>query len=426
MRIGVDVNPNPRNPKKPNKPESTNWIEKLQNVLLEMQFLSEAGVNPSPYLTSLIAEGYGFELAQSIKSHLWQQAVLNSVTPPQAPSVDQDQDVLYLGDVPIPLNRLGQNMLLTGAVGTGKTNGILNVIKQALGRVETIKFWDFKGEARRLPLIFPEAKVFTPRNAPWQFFQVPHGVNPMDFGVGVITAIRIGTELRAETFPVLYSIWERIVRGRRSDDPWPSVHDFRLVVHDEAEATHRENLFSVERMLLAIEVLLGPNARVRYVPKEQSNALEGYDLVGQDPKIFRLFIGLHVNELLFMAQAEEHTTKLRAIEVIDEIAPLASVDVTRTLYGDLNGLQQAVTLLRFTGTGLIMGAQNISRIDPLIKNVATLVVFRPPSYEDAIDAARMLALKPDAAQKLMGLSVGQAYVKSVGWAQPVLVQFPEI
>jgi hypothetical protein len=199
------------------------------------------------------------------------------------------------------------------------------------------------------------------------------------------------------------------------------------VVHDEAESTKRENLFTVERVLLSLEVLLGPNARVRYVPKdEQRNAIEAIDLSGQDPKMIRLFLGLHLNELLLKAQAREHTTSLRAVEVIDEIAPLASVEATRSLYGDMNGLQRFATMARFTGTGLIMGAQNISKIDSFIKNVGTLVVFRPPSYEDAIDAARLLGLPPESTQLLMGLRVGQAYVRSVAWEQPVLVQFPEI
>jgi hypothetical protein len=144
-------------------------------------------------------------------------------------------EAIMLGEAPVPMDILGQNILFAGAIGTGKTNAILTVLGQLVSKGKKGRFWDAKGEARRLPLYFPNARVFTPCTAAWQPFQVPTGVDPMAFGIGVITEIRIGADLRSETFPLLYSIWDRIVRGLRPGDPWPSVSDFRREVHDEAE-----------------------------------------------------------------------------------------------------------------------------------------------------------------------------------------------
>jgi hypothetical protein len=88
------VNPYPQNPKKPAKPNPADWIGKAQAALDEMRLLSENGVNPASYLTSLIAGNHGFELGGKIKDHLFRQALLNSVAPPRPPPVDLDQDII--------------------------------------------------------------------------------------------------------------------------------------------------------------------------------------------------------------------------------------------------------------------------------------------------------------------------------------------
>ncbi len=411
----------------PNSRKQPNPSEVRDDLAL-MQYLAECGVDPAFYVQARMMEMAGCELAGHQLTQLFFQARRNAAArmhwrPPPVESGIR----IWFGDAAIPMDRLGLNTLVSGAVGSGKTNAELVIIAQLLEAGCHVRWWDGKSEARRLPLIFPAAAVYTPTTAPWQMFQPPPGVDPMTFGVGVITELRIAGELRAETYPLLYSIWERIVRGQRPGDPWPSLSDFRRVIHDEADQTHRENLYSVVRMLLSLEILMGANSRVRYVPKgEQRHPLEAIDLVGQDPRTTRLLMGLQLNELILSAQAEEHSTSLRRLEVIDEIAPLASIEVTRSLYGDLNGLQRFATLARFTGTGLIMGCQNISQIDPFVKNVGTFIAFRQPSYKDAVEAGHMLGLHLDATEQLMRLPVGAAYVRSVGWELPVLVQFPEI
>ena len=188
---------------------------------------------------------------------------------------------------------------------------------------------------------------------------------------------------------------------------------------------NRENLLTAARIFLSLETILGPNARVRKAADITGRyKIIVFEFVGQDPKILRLFLGFHFHKLLMKAQMEEHTTSLRSLEFIDEAAGICSIELTARGVENLSSIKRFITQARFIGTGLIIGCQNISQIDPFIKNCGTSVAFRPPSVADAIDAARMLGLRLEATEELMKLQPGEAFIRSVGWEQAVKVQVP--
>jgi hypothetical protein len=208
-------------------------------------------------------------------------------------------------------------------------------------------------------------------------------------------------------------------------DPFPSIEDFRRIVEREAKIRNRENLFTAARILSSIETVLGPNARVRRVPDITNRyKIVAYEFVGQDPKILRLIIGLHFNKLLLKAHHEEHTTDLRAVEIIDEASPICSIELNRQGIGNLSSIKRFISMSRFTGTGLIIGGQNCSKLDSTVKNCGTIQSFRAPSYDDAFDAAKLLGLPRESVDELMQLKPGEAYARSIGWEKAVKIKVP--
>lgn len=405
-----------------NPSRRTERPDPIQEQLEILKMLRESGVSPDAYLNAHIVERPGFELPRLAKQHVLQQAILNRVRPPAPPPVATG-DVLTFGDVPIATDSAALGILITGATGTGKTTLILHLTDQCLKKGIHTRFWDAKGEARRFHQFWPEAMVFDPTTAPWQWLEPPRGCDPLTNFMGVISEVRNELELRPETYPLAYSLFERMLRSMRPGDPYPSISDFRRVCEHEAAAQHRENLFTLARAFLNLETIMGPNARVRKAPDvTRRYRLMAFDFVGHDIAILRLFLGLHLNRLLLQAHNEEHTSGLRTLEIIDEAANICGIELMRRPGANLSSVKRFASQARFTGTGLILGAQNISLLDPFAKNAGTVGVFRPPSVDDAEDAAKLLGLPRDAVPDLLRLDVREAYLRSVGWQQPVRIK----
>jgi len=322
---------------------------------------------------------------------------------------------------------LSSHLCVTGATGSGKTNFELHVLDQNREKLEWARFWDIKGEGRRFPDFWPgESIIFTPQDMPEQWLEPPLGADPLIYGIGVVSEIRSElVEMHSATFSLVWQAWERVTRGLQPGDPFPSISDFRRILEHEAKVQNRENLLTAARIFLSLETILGRNACVRKAADISGRyKIIVFEFIGQDPKIFRLFLGLHFHKLLMKAQQEEHTASLRALEVIDEAAPICSIELTARGVENLSSLKRFITQARFMGIGLVIGCQNISQIDPFVKNCGTVIAFRTPSVADAIDAAKMLGLPLDATEELMRLKPGEAFVRSAGWEQAVRIQTP--
>lgn len=395
-------------------------LKRVQQHLDLLRKLREAGIDPAAYASAQAADQAGFELPKKVTKHLFQQSVLNAVRPYQDGRLTTDQ-ALTIGSVKIPLSMISSGMVISGGTGSGKTTCILRIIHDLhLRRGIECTFWDPKGESRRFHLFWPKAMVFTPRTAPWQWLHPPAACDPLTYFIGVIAELRNEFELRSETFPLAYSIWERILRGLKPTDPFPSWSDFRRVLEYEAARQKRENLYTLARAFQSVETVMGENARVRLAADISGRyPVKAYDLVGLDPALIRFFLGLHFNRLLHEAQQHEHTTGLKCLEIIDEAGPIGSVELALRTSGTLSSVKRFATMSRFTGTGLILGVQNIHQLDPFLKNAPTIVCFRTPSVDDAIDAAKMLGLPRDSTEELMRLGVGECWIRCAGWPRPV-------
>lgn len=416
----------PRQPYRSRRPAE--GVSQVAEELELLESLAQAGVNPSAYVSAKAIQASGFELAARQIDHLKRLALLHEARRKHfQPAAVPPERAFRLGDIVLDLDVLPSGLLITGAIGSGKTVAEWGVVDQLRRHGElALRFWDYKGESRRVMDFWPDSRVFSPQTAPWQWIEPPLHGDPMTYFSGVMEELRTEAEIRPETFPLAYGIFERIVRGLAPGDAYPSLSDLRRVVEHEAKAQSRENLFTLARVLSSVETVLGVNARVRHAaPYDGRGFLTAYDFVGVDPRFFRLLLGLHFNKLLQGAHAQEHDTSLRAVEVIDEAAPLASIELNVRGVANLSCLKRFAILCRFTGTALIIGIQNLSQLDPFLKNAGTLVVLRCPTFEDALDASRLLGLPPGRADELLRLQVGEAYVRSVGWPSPIKTRFPD-
>lgn len=416
-----------------NKFNEDDRLKKLKQLMAKNEFLLKAGINPDLILANAISFGDGFELPFLAQDNLERQALINIVSNKYHEPKTDLNDALILGQsiqsgkpIGIPFNDTTTGVGIFGASGSGKTNAELYLINQFRQRnnIETL-FWDLKGEGRRFLDFWPDAMVFTPSNWPCQWLEPPTGCDPIPYFTGFMSEIRTEFDLRSETFPLSYGIYERVVRALKPGDPYPSISDFRRILEWEADHVKRENLFTLARVFLNLEVILGPNARIRKAPDISGRyKVVAIEFVGQDPKILRLFLGFYFNRLLIAAHQQEHGTTLRKVIIIDEASPICSIELNNQGTANLSSVKRFATQARFTGTALIIGAQNISQIDNFVKNVGTVMVFRTPSVNDSIDAAKMLGLANDSIEQLMNLKVGEAWVRGVGWTQPVKIQAP--
>lgn len=397
-------------------------LDELLEQFAIVDAIREQGVDPQPYIDGAALSGKKLKLPKYLQQDVINRTVIEATQAWNPPAVSE-AEAFAIGNRAIHRRVVTSGIGVFGASGSGKTTLLHQIIDFCYGKRIRTRTWDIKGEARQYHQFWPAAMVFTPMNAPWQWLSPPVNCDPLTYFIGLMSEMKTELDLRPETVPLAWSIYERILRGLGPDDPYPSWSDFRRVLQSEAAEQKRENLWTLARAFLSVETILGPNARVRRVPDTAGRYLiEAYDLVGHDPAVFRLFLGFLLNRLLVQAHAEEHTEGLRRLEIIDEAAPVCSVERLSRISGNLSSVKRFASQCRFMGTGLVIGAQNISQIDPFMKNLGTVVVLRQPSVDDAEDAASMLGLPSDDAESLLRLDIGEGWLRSVGWPRPVKIQ----
>jgi hypothetical protein len=418
------------NPRK-RKPTS-DWIDKLEKEFGPLQLLEEAGMNSIDYINAKLAAGDGFELPVLHQQDLVAQALTNIVRRKHyRPLPANPQCDLVFGELFGTTTLVGisakkpRRVLVTGASGSGKSNFIF-VLMAALRKLGVKQLvWEYKPELRRIIPEWHDAIIFSPANAPWQFL-VAIGPDRLAYYISIISEIRLEFELRPETTPLMWAVIERMLRGMRPEDPPFSWEDLRRVLEHEAAAQHRENLFTAGRAILNICVVLGRQASARVVPPIPDRyRVIGYNFVGTDPAIMRLFLGFEFTRLLFQAAEEGLVTDFRQTYVFDEGSTLFSTELMNRGVAQISAAKRFISMCRFTGTGIIIGCQNPSQIDPFVtQNCDELLVFRCQSVEDAILAARMLGLDPTASEELMRLPTGVAYARCADWEGPVKIKVP--
>ncbi len=97
-----------------------------------------------------------------------------------------------------------------------------------------------------------------PRN-----FLVPVG-DRSAYITAFVNELRDFGDLRPETYPLLWSIIERMYRSVNPDNPlWPCLEDLRRVLEFEAEAQKRPNLLSAARAVQNLCAILGEASTIR-------------------------------------------------------------------------------------------------------------------------------------------------------------------
>src|ERR1043166_6372600 len=157
-----------------------------------------------------------------------------SYVPPEVPEgegLTLGKPVATGADVSIERQKLTQNVVGTGAVGSGKSSLFRYAAFQilvSLARYRTlVRYLCFKGEGRLLLKLNTRKMLFWLSTLPRNFWQ-PVG-DRKAFWMGIAAEIANAYNLRPETYPLLLAILERIFQGLAPRTPFVSWDEvFRL------------------------------------------------------------------------------------------------------------------------------------------------------------------------------------------------------
>ena len=341
-------------------------------------------------------------------------------------------------NVPVKIHRdrLTENLLAIGAVGSGKTVFFFWLIWQLIRMCVGVKFYDFKGESPRL-LSLPGTMLFHLNTAPRNFLE-PVG-DRMAFNTAFVNELRDYGQLRPETYPLAVEIVDGMWRSVRPGQSYPCLEDLRRVTEHLGKKRNRENLYTIARTIQNLCAVLGRASRVRKAADVGSSyhashgsgkgkpryTIEAYNFVGCDPGVFRWWLGMEFAQLILGAQHYGHTTTLQQVLVIDEGLNVFAKELYRDARVGIASPKRVATTGRFTGTGLLVGGQNLTSFDPfLVQNAATLLVFQCNDADEAYAAAKSLGLPRERACELQALNKGEAFARSAGWPSPVKIRIP--
>jgi hypothetical protein len=125
----------------------------------KLEDLRERGVKLPQYVSAGLAARPGVRLPRIRQQYALTQALLKEARSSRflPPPVNPPTEAIILGQhselkVPVAIHRdrLTENLLVIGSVGSGKTSYLFGIIDQLLRQKIRVVFYDFKGESPRL------------------------------------------------------------------------------------------------------------------------------------------------------------------------------------------------------------------------------------------------------------------------------------
>jgi len=350
------------------------------------------------------------------------------------PSGVPDDSALILGfdpssgrPFPIHIDAITAHLLVFGTTGAGKTTFLAWLIGQLLLRNIRVVFHDHKGEGRRLLRLFPNSIVLRPDQG---YCNPLEPVGPPElYWTALFAEFGRAINLHAETWSEAPSILERIHRGLRPGQPFPSLLDFVSILFKLAADEHRAKLITLARGIQSLCPILGKSAGMRKAPDVAGRySLIIHEYGSLPPRFHRLLTAIRLLRSHAKGLSQGHEHNLKEVFVSDE----GALEFGREFAGVAGSAfipvhKQIVTQNRSFGIGLLAGAQMPSTIDDDVKsNVASLACLRCPHPREAKEIQQMLMLPDEAIPQIMSLPNGSMFVRSVGFSRATMAVFPRV
>lgn len=326
-------------------------------------------------------------------------------------------------EIRVPLSVLAMHLFVYAPTGGGKTTFLFNLIVQLVMAGVRVIFPDYKDEGRRLLRSVPNAVVIPIEHLPINFLE-PVG-NLDTFARSLMQALAATLHLDYRYIGPGESLLLRTLETCRSQNaPWPSIRDFAKIARREGKRTRQKALIALAVHLEEFASGLGPPAHIR-----KGADLSGFDVVVFErrgfPERFRRFLSAHdmIREKGAALKSSSRSV-LAAVILADEALFEAKSQRSSSDSPQATVFREALTTLRSFGIAYWMAVQSLAVDDVAKSNTATFLSLGCNDPKEAKEAAGLLGLPLEQADRILKLKRGEFLIRSNCCEQPAMGTFP--
>ena len=416
--------------------------DQLERYLQLRGLVAEAGCVEDSYVDFMLS-GVGLsplrgrrlaEKAMAITNHVISDRVMRARLNGEGdtfPDVDE-RDAVLLGfehytarPVWLPYTSLNRHMLIAGCTGSGKTATIWGCLMQLIADGVRAFFHDAKDESKRLINQYQDRAVVLRAEQFRDNLLEPVG-DPIAYFSSFGNELGRCCSLRPETWSQLIEVLVRLHHGVKPEEAYPSMKDLEGVLHHLADKQGQRTLKTAARSLGIMNATLGRRAYVRRgIDTQTEYPMVGFQCLGLNPRFQQFLSAIYLLRSQQRSMVSGHQGEsLASVYVMDEGALLFS-RAFGSVSGYISPQVRMVTQVRSSGTGLIIGVQELSSLDDaVLGNVGVIFCLRTPNPSTARIACDLLGLPRDSMEELQNLPPGTGYLRCAPYTSPIKVCVP--
>lgn len=326
----------------------------------------------------------------------------------------------------IPLVELTAHTLNLGKTGYGKSTAFFHLMPQLNRKGVKCVFLDLKNEGRRMIHVYERIVVLPLTHLPINLLDPP-GL-PERYFLTFANELGRVFGLPTASYSKLPELLLRLYNGRQESESFLSLVDLAKVL-DKLKQEARSSTFSTLANCLAnLNVSLGQTARVRKgVIPEHLYDFVVYEAQGLPSRLVQFISALWLTHFQEIARLDGHERdQLSLVRFSDEGELEFHKNLSSGSAGYIPPQVRMATQIRSTGSGLAVGAQNISNVCTELKNnVRTVQCFHLSDGQEVKEAASLLGLPENRAHEISTLDKGECFLRcGTLFKEPVRLKVP--